>query len=91
MPLREHPSPYVVGSVLRFLSRNHPDRARPILLEALGSGEPVVRQNAVDEIDELGYAAALPRLRRLLEDPDEDVRQAARTAVANLEEGTGGE
>jgi HEAT repeat protein len=85
LPLLGHESPYLVGSVLAFLSRHYPEAARPALLLALRSPDPIIRQYAVDELDELGYAEALPHLRRLLADPDADVRLAAQTAVANLE------
>ena len=84
--LRNYDSPYVVGSVLRFLSRHSPSRARPLLLEALSSDQSIIRQNAVDELDELMDVAALPHLRRLLNDEDKAVRQAAHTAVTNPEE-----
>ncbi|HYT93731.1 MAG TPA: HEAT repeat domain-containing protein [Gemmataceae bacterium] len=84
LPLLAHDSPYVVGSVLRFLARHHPEKARPALLLALKSAEPIIRQNAVDELDELDYVEALPALRRLLNDEDGYVRQAAQTAVSNL-------
>jgi HEAT repeat protein len=84
--LLEHPSPYVVGSVLRYLARHDPTTAVPLLVKALESGAPVVRQNAVDELDELDYLPALSKIRRLLDDKDEDVRHAARTAVSHLEE-----
>ena len=85
-PLLKQRSPEVVGSVLRFLAQHWPDEARPVLMQALESPEPLVRENAVDELDDLGCVAALPQLRQLLDDEDEDVRQAARTAVSNLEE-----
>jgi hypothetical protein len=88
--LLPHLSPYVVGSVLRFLARHAPEKAVPILQEALQSREPIVRQNAVDELDDLGHVPSLPKMRKLLEDPDKDVRQAASTAVENLEEMQGG-
>jgi HEAT repeat protein len=84
--LLRHQSPYVVGSGLRFFARCAPGRAVPLLEKALKSGEPIVRQNAVDELDDLNYKPALEKIRRLLQDPDEDVRQAARTAVAHLED-----
>jgi hypothetical protein len=85
-PLLRHSSPHVVGAVLRFLSRYDPEAARPLLLDALRSPDPIIRQNGIDELDELGCVEALPAVRLLLTDPDEDVRQAAQTAVANLEE-----
>jgi hypothetical protein len=83
--LVKHPSPYVVGSVLRFEAHNSPDGAVPLLERALTAKEPIVRQNAIDELDDLGYVPALPKIRRLVDDPDKDVRQAALTAVENLE------
>lgn len=84
-PLLQHASPYVAGSVLRFLSRHDPVQAHPLLLAALDSPEPLVRQNAIDELEELACVEALPRLRTLVADRDELVRQAAQTAVAHLE------
>jgi hypothetical protein len=85
--LSRHSSPYVRGSVLRYFARRHPKEAVPLLERALNSKQPVVRQNAVDELDEMNYTPALAKIKRLLEDPDEDVRQAARTAVEHLENG----
>jgi hypothetical protein len=87
IPFLNHHSPYVVGSVLRYLSRHYPEKARPILLESLRSTEPIVRQNAVDEIDHLGWVEAIPQLQSLVDDPDNDVRQAVQTALTNLEHG----
>jgi hypothetical protein len=39
-------------------------------------------------LDEMNYAPALAKIKRLLADPDKDVRQAARTAVEHLENGS---
>jgi hypothetical protein len=88
LPFVNHQSPFVIGSALRYLSRFYPHKAKLLLLKALRSPEPIVRQNAVDELDELGWRAAIPYLRVLLNDPDQDVREAARTALENLENGT---
>jgi len=85
--LNRHSSPYVRGSVLRYFARQYPKEAVPLLERALNSREAIVRQNAVDELDEMSYTPALAKIKRLLEDPDEDVRQAARTAVEHLENG----
>jgi hypothetical protein len=82
-----HPSPYVVGSAMRLLARHYPEQAKPVLLGSLTSPSSIIRQNAVDELDELGDREALPALRLLLKDNDPDVRQAAATAVRNLEDG----
>ncbi len=86
LPLLDHPSPYVVASVLRFLSWHDPKNAKSLLLKALESPDPIIRQNAIDELEEMNCTEALPALRRLLTDPDPDVRQAAMTAVSNLQE-----
>jgi hypothetical protein len=88
-PMLQHTSPYVVGSALRFFAHCAPEQAVPLLKKALKSKEPIVRQNAVDELDDMNYTPALAKIRRLLKDPDQYVRQAARTAVAHLEMGTG--
>ncbi len=82
--LRTHPSPYVRGSVLRYMSHLYPGEAVPLLVDALHDDGSIVRENAVDELDWLGAAEALSALRPLTGDPDPHVRQAAETAVANL-------
>jgi HEAT repeat protein len=85
LPLLEHPSPYVQGSVLRFMGRLHSERARPLLIEALKHPHFIVRESAVDELSDLEDAAAIPDLRPLLKDPHPDVRQAAETTIGYLE------
>ena len=83
--LVNHPSPYVVGSVLRFMSRRSPGEAKPILLRSLGSKDPIIRQNAIDELDALECKEALEPIRSLVNDGDKNVRQAAQTAIKHLE------
>jgi HEAT repeat protein len=84
MPLLSHQSPYVVGSALRYVGRLYPSIAKPLVSDALGSRSAIVRQAAIDELDELGCADMIPAIRRLFDDDDKDVRAAARTAVKNL-------
>jgi hypothetical protein len=84
MKLLGHPSPYVVGSALRYLARHFPQMAIPLLKAALTSRQSIVRQNAVDELDELNCVQALPAIKRLLRDNNRNVREAAKTAVENL-------
>ncbi|MBD1932668.1 MULTISPECIES: HEAT repeat domain-containing protein [Cyanophyceae] len=86
LPLLQHPSGYVRGSVLRFMSRLHPDKAYPLLIEALKDPDFIVRENAADELGELDGAEAIPYLRPLLVDSHPDVQQAAQTAIEMLEE-----
>ncbi len=86
LALLTHSSPDVVGSVLRFMAHLFPRDAVPILEEALDSPAPLVRENAIDELDELGYTPALAKIKKLLKDKNKDVRQAARAAVKNLED-----
>ncbi|HBE20390.1 MAG TPA: hypothetical protein DEG17_25000 [Cyanobacteria bacterium UBA11149] len=83
--LREHPSPYVRGSVLRFMARLDPDRAMPLLLKGLKDPHFIVRENAADELGELEAVGAIPELRQLLVDSHPHVRQAAQTAIEMLE------
>jgi HEAT repeat protein len=90
--LHDHASPYVRGAVLRYLSRLFPDEALPYLRTALRDPHFVVRESAVDEYDELDAIGAIDDIRPLLSDSHPDVRQAARTAIANLEGmGVGGD
>jgi vesicle coat complex subunit len=83
--LLQHESPFVVGSALRYLAGLYPERALPHLLAALSSSEAIVRENAVDELDDLGWTEAVPQIRQLWNDPEPNVREAAQTAVAHLE------
>jgi hypothetical protein len=89
VPLLQHSSPYVVGAALRYMARLFPKKAVPLLEDALASSDPIILQNAIDELDDMGYAPALPKIKRLLKYRNKDVRQAARTAVKNLESGLG--
>jgi HEAT repeat protein len=79
-----HPSPYVVGAVLRYLRQFFPEEARPILYKALRDERFIVRECAVDELDELGDVEAASLIRPLLDDPHPDMRQAARWYFAHL-------
>lgn len=83
--LRDHPSPYVRGAVLRFLRQTDPDRALPALLEALKDPDFIVRENAADELGELHAVEAISDLRLAERDPHPDVREAARTAIEILQ------
>lgn len=85
MRLRQHPSPYVQGAVLRYVASLFPDRAFPLLIEALQDPHYIVRENAADELGELGDPAAIPHLRPLLADSHPHVRQAVETAIDMLE------
>lgn len=87
--MREHPSPFVRASVLDYLARAEPESAYPALLHALRDDDYIVRETAIDALDDLGATEAIPVIEPLLEDPHEDVRQAARTAVDNLRDRAG--
>ena len=67
------------------MARLHPDRAQPLLIEALKDPHFIVRENAADELGELDVVTAIPDLRQLLADSHPDVRQAAQTAIEILE------
>ncbi|MBA2285554.1 MAG: HEAT repeat domain-containing protein [Ktedonobacteraceae bacterium] len=82
--LQTHPSPYARAGVLVYMSRLFPNEAPPLLIAALKDAHPIVRESAIDELDDLGYYQALPAIRPLLYDQPDPVRQAARTAVKNL-------
>jgi HEAT repeat protein len=85
LALQNHASPYIRGSVLRFMKHLDPGRSFPVLIQALEDSDFIVRENAADELGELGNIQAIPSLRPLLEDPHVDVRQAAQTAIEALD------
>ena len=73
-----HPSQYVVGAVLRYMSQLFRDEAMPILLDALRDERYIVRECAVDELDELDHRfrrRGCALIRALVNDPHPDVRQ----------------
>jgi len=43
--LKEHPSPYVRGSVLRYIARLHPERGFPLLIAALQDSDFIVQRS----------------------------------------------
>jgi len=86
---QHHESAYVRASVLRYMGRFYPDRAYPMAIAALHDPHSIVRQQGADLLDEMPLdgthqAEAITFLRPLLNDADEDVRQAADTAIRNL-------
>ena len=83
---QNHASPYVVGSVLRYLAQHYSLLAKPLLLEALEAQDPIIIQNGIDELDILEASEALPKIRQLQSHVDENVRRAAQSAVASLQE-----
>lgn len=84
-PLASDASALVRGAVARFAAfALPPSEAFSFLTRILADPDALVRQNAVDELGELGDVQAVDFLRALLRDPDEDVRVAAATAINNL-------
>lgn len=84
LAMLKHSSPYVRGSVLRFMARLHPNEAIPLLLDQLKDPHFIVRENIADELGDLGIPSVIPYLQPLLSDPHPDVQQAAQTAIHNL-------
>lgn len=86
LPFLSHSSPYIRGSVLRYLSRLYGVEAKDTLIKSLDDPHYLVRENAVDELADLGITEAIPHLRPLLQDVSAEVRQAAETAIEELQE-----
>ena len=63
----------------------YPNKALPLLIEALKDPDFIVRENAADELGELYEVEAIPYLHQLLRDSHPHVRQAAQTAIEMLE------
>jgi HEAT repeats len=84
LSLKSHPSGLVRSSVLRFVSKQAPQSAPPLLVDALQDPDYLVRMSAVDELDELPCVKAIPYIQPLLSDPHHYVREAAVSAIENL-------
>jgi HEAT repeat protein len=85
LSLLNHPSPFVRGSVLRFWAALYPEQALPILLRSLSDIDPIVRENAADELGDLGDTAAIAPLKDLLEkEEQQNVRESIETALEGL-------
>jgi hypothetical protein len=85
LSLLNHSSPFVRGSVLRFFAALYPEQALLILLRSLDDIDAIVRENAVDELGDLGDEVAIAPLKALLEkEKEENVREAIETALEIL-------
>jgi hypothetical protein len=69
LALAAHRSPYVRGAVLRYLAALFPDEARTLLLAGLRDRHFVVRESAIDELDEMEAAEAVDAIWPMLNDP----------------------
>jgi hypothetical protein len=84
LSFQNHSCEYVRGSVLVFMRRLYPQQSLLLLLDALHDPHYIVRESAIDELDDLGDVSAISAIEPFLTDPEGDVRQAARTAIENL-------
>jgi HEAT repeat protein len=84
IPLLAHDSEYVRAAAGRYLARVRPEAGRPALFAALHDPSFIVRESAIDELDEAQVVAALPSIAALTRDPHPDVREAAQTAYEHL-------
>lgn len=51
--LMQHTSPYVRGAAIRFMAFALESEAIPVIAPCLHDSDPIVRQNAIDELSEL--------------------------------------
>lgn len=79
-------SEFVRGAALRFARAALQQKAIPLLLSALNDPHYIVRENAIDELSELGDNSIIERIKPLIADKHKDVRQAAETAIELLNE-----
>jgi HEAT repeats len=84
LSLKSHSSALVRSAVLRFVSKQAPQSAPPVLINALQDPDYLVRMSAVDQLDELPYVEAIPYIQPLVSDPHHYVREAAASAIENL-------
>ena len=85
LALRDHAHYFVRYSVLYYMNKLYPERAFPMLLEALKDQEEFVREMTADWLAGSGEAEAIPHLRSLLNDRDEHVRESAQNVIESIE------
>jgi HEAT repeats len=83
--LRNYSSPFVRGRVLQYIRRFRYPQAKELLLSALDDADYIVREWALDELDELGDVSVIPYVIPFLDDEESTVRQAAQTTLQNLQ------
>lgn len=83
-PFLRHGSEYVRGAALRFCGKRLGVKGVGILLEGLKDPHPIVKQSAIDELDEraLVNEEVASAIRPFVNEVDADVRQAARWALS---------
>ncbi|MDR6673842.1 HEAT repeat domain-containing protein [Xanthomonas sp. 1678] len=81
---RHHASPYVRGAALRYAKEALGKDALPLLLTGLDDEDPIVRENAIDELDGLISADDAYLITPYLDDPAAHVRQAAQTLLDSV-------
>ncbi len=72
----------VRAHALIYLTVLCPDEALPLLLDALNDADATIRFTAVDQLDELQFTDRAT-FERMLDDPDEDVRECTRYVLDN--------
>ena len=87
LALRDNPSEWVRGAALAYMRSCAPAQAVPMALAALADAHFMVRETAIDHVDELGVAGQyLDRIRPLLDDEHPQVRSATAWAIEAAEE-----
>lgn len=82
--LSKHPSPYVRGAVMRYVKAERGKEALPFLLDGLNDQDPIVKQNALDELDGIATPSELIQICLMLKDENAGVREAAQWLMDNI-------
>ncbi len=79
--LDHDPTGFVRAHALIYLRMLFPDAALPLLLDALDDADGTLRFTAVDQLDELEQFTDRATFERMLNDPEETVREHGSTAA----------
>lgn len=82
---QQHPSPFVRGAILRFAKDRLGEESLPLLLRGLDDEDPIVRENAIDELDGLVSSDSADLIRPYLDDASAHVRQAAKSLLDSID------
>lgn len=83
-PFLRNKNPYLASKALEYVCELYPQHSEDALSWALKAPHFLLRETAIDEIDDRHLTSFLPNIHALLNDRHPHVRQAAETACANL-------
>ena len=81
----KHDSPYIRSIMLKYVRCSLKSEAFQLLIKYLVDDHFIVRESAIDELVSLNSKQSITYIKNLLNDPSAEVREAASSAIQELE------